>query len=443
MNKKTKKGFTIVELVIVIAVIAILAAVLIPTFASVIKKANLSNDQSMIRNMNTTLAMEVIPESKFDYAGDAILALNNNGFVGKFNPYSAGYHYGYHLETNTMYLIDGDKNVVYPSDKVALADLWLIWQNKATDKVDGVSKYVSLVNIDNSGYYGTHFAEGNYTLDLSGHYIGYTTSTLTNVTVVNGVLISGAQPEEGGDVTVMDRAETSEVVSGTTENITIVENKVFDCSQSDMLEKVAITTNIKYVNCHFYNMGDHYTYLYNRTFENCTFVDAQKYIFNMCAGGKHAGYLTVKNCTFINCARVFNIPLAVRGQTEEGRIDIVGNTFYGLTGENRAIVQFSVQTQVAGGDYKYLDINFQDNNIVEMSTVQAGLLLIHTTVIQDADSVNLKADNITFSNNTVSSSIDTSKYVVNDDGKPNSDFDPYNIADFKAALLEKFIAGKK
>ena len=39
MKKNTKKGFTIVELVIVIAVIAILSAVLIPTFSSVVKKA--------------------------------------------------------------------------------------------------------------------------------------------------------------------------------------------------------------------------------------------------------------------------------------------------------------------------------------------------------------------------------------------------------------------
>ena len=40
MRKNNKKGFTIVELVIVIAVIAILAGVLIPTFASIIEKAN-------------------------------------------------------------------------------------------------------------------------------------------------------------------------------------------------------------------------------------------------------------------------------------------------------------------------------------------------------------------------------------------------------------------
>ena len=42
MIKKLKKAFTITELVIVIAVIAILAAVLIPTFANVIENANQS-----------------------------------------------------------------------------------------------------------------------------------------------------------------------------------------------------------------------------------------------------------------------------------------------------------------------------------------------------------------------------------------------------------------
>ena len=40
MKKLNKKGFTIVELVIVIAVIAILAAVLIPTFSGVVANAN-------------------------------------------------------------------------------------------------------------------------------------------------------------------------------------------------------------------------------------------------------------------------------------------------------------------------------------------------------------------------------------------------------------------
>lgn len=43
MRKNNRKGFTITELVIVIAVIAILAAVLIPTFTSIITKAQQSS----------------------------------------------------------------------------------------------------------------------------------------------------------------------------------------------------------------------------------------------------------------------------------------------------------------------------------------------------------------------------------------------------------------
>ena len=40
MKRNNKKGFTIVELVIVIAVIAILSAVMIPTFSGIVDKAN-------------------------------------------------------------------------------------------------------------------------------------------------------------------------------------------------------------------------------------------------------------------------------------------------------------------------------------------------------------------------------------------------------------------
>lgn len=53
-----RKGFTIVELVIVIAVIAILAGVLIPTFSGVIKRANLSADKQAVREMNMALAAD-------------------------------------------------------------------------------------------------------------------------------------------------------------------------------------------------------------------------------------------------------------------------------------------------------------------------------------------------------------------------------------------------
>lgn len=50
LKNRKKKGFTIVELVIVIAVIAILAAVLIPTFAGIIDLANKNSAMQAARN---------------------------------------------------------------------------------------------------------------------------------------------------------------------------------------------------------------------------------------------------------------------------------------------------------------------------------------------------------------------------------------------------------
>ena len=89
MIKKLKKAFTITELVIVIAVIAILAAVLIPTFTTLIDKANQSSDISAVRDMNLALknaeaagdkpegasqAMDILEEANLDARGYKALA---------------------------------------------------------------------------------------------------------------------------------------------------------------------------------------------------------------------------------------------------------------------------------------------------------------------------------------------------------------------------------
>ena len=58
MKNTKKKGFTIVELVIVIAVIGILSAVLIPTFANLVSKANESAKQQGLANAYTQYASE-------------------------------------------------------------------------------------------------------------------------------------------------------------------------------------------------------------------------------------------------------------------------------------------------------------------------------------------------------------------------------------------------
>ncbi len=79
--KKTKKGFTIVELVVVIAVIAILAAVLIPTFISIVNKAKVSNDNQLVRNLNTALITEEVSGNKAENMSQAIKIAEDYGYL--------------------------------------------------------------------------------------------------------------------------------------------------------------------------------------------------------------------------------------------------------------------------------------------------------------------------------------------------------------------------
>ncbi len=78
MNRNSKKGFTIVELIIVIAVIAVLAAVLIPTFSNLIQKAQEAKDTALVRNLNEALAMDV-SVSKHTTMDQVAQAVRNNG----------------------------------------------------------------------------------------------------------------------------------------------------------------------------------------------------------------------------------------------------------------------------------------------------------------------------------------------------------------------------
>lgn len=62
--KNNRKGFTTVELVIVIAVIAILAAVLIPTFSNLVDKANKSAALQQARSVYSHYVIDKAGEAK-------------------------------------------------------------------------------------------------------------------------------------------------------------------------------------------------------------------------------------------------------------------------------------------------------------------------------------------------------------------------------------------
>lgn len=108
MKKINKKGFTIVELVIVIAVIAILAAVLIPVFLNIIEDANVSADKQQIANMNKELQIiRIDQEIKNEIDLEKVLKqLYGDNLESLLAPKSSnqGYHFWYNVKNEKIEL---------------------------------------------------------------------------------------------------------------------------------------------------------------------------------------------------------------------------------------------------------------------------------------------------------------------------------------------------
>ncbi len=105
---KKYNGFTVVELVIVIAVVAILAAVLIPTFSSIIKKANISADMQTARRMGVILTAE-----KPIGPREAVDALKANG-IERLEPKTKYYSFYWIKSINAVVLTSEGVRPIYP-----------------------------------------------------------------------------------------------------------------------------------------------------------------------------------------------------------------------------------------------------------------------------------------------------------------------------------------
>lgn len=115
MKFNKKKGFTIVELVIVIAIIAILAAVLIPTFASLIRKANESADIQACRQMNTYLAVNEVTEGKSIL--EVYRSLKDGGMSAKdYRPLVTDRYFFWDSTLNRIVYTDSTYKVLFPED---------------------------------------------------------------------------------------------------------------------------------------------------------------------------------------------------------------------------------------------------------------------------------------------------------------------------------------
>ena len=91
MNKmrkmKNKKGFTLMEMLIVVAIIAILIAIAIPTFASSLNKARVATDEANIRSGYASVMTDVLTGENYSVEGGtavtATYKLNKDGSVTK------------------------------------------------------------------------------------------------------------------------------------------------------------------------------------------------------------------------------------------------------------------------------------------------------------------------------------------------------------------------
>ena len=78
---KNNKGFSLVELIVVIAIMAILAAVAIPTFASFITKANVASDVSFVNDLE--YAAQLAHTASGDDVTDVKVKVDTNGAIAE------------------------------------------------------------------------------------------------------------------------------------------------------------------------------------------------------------------------------------------------------------------------------------------------------------------------------------------------------------------------
>lgn len=210
MKKNLKRGFTIVELVIAIAVIAILAALLIPTFVNVSKKAKEASDTTLAKNINTALAIAEAEGYVPETMEEVTYTLSRNGYkLENLNPTASGNVFVWNQTTNRVTYLASDKSVIYTGDSTSTSDLdsdyWLTVKSKSDmDNFAGLSYYLACDMTD-----ALEFSEASC-LD-TGIYtassVTYTHSGSVSVSGYVGTLTVNSVNAEVNNYSIVDEVE--------------------------------------------------------------------------------------------------------------------------------------------------------------------------------------------------------------------------------------------
>ena len=115
MRKKIKKAFTLVELLVVIAILAILATVSIVGYNSFTKKARVSNDTVLVKQMNDILFANSQTDGANPTMSKALEDVFDGGYdLTKLTPTTTNYNIMWDRAKDQMVLADENLGIVYP-----------------------------------------------------------------------------------------------------------------------------------------------------------------------------------------------------------------------------------------------------------------------------------------------------------------------------------------
>ena len=192
MRKKIKKAFTLVELLVVIAILAILATVSIVGYNSFTKKAKVSNDTVLVKQMNDVLFANQQTDDKNNTMTEALEDVFGAGYdVEKLTPTTSNYNIVWDSENDQMVLLDDSKNVVYPTEKVTSKDKMFLITKTVKDFSDTKDEFA-------------HYLTSEFTYD--GALVITTGLDVGNNTNVNVISYTGG--ETGKTVSINTNKDT-------------------------------------------------------------------------------------------------------------------------------------------------------------------------------------------------------------------------------------------